>query len=184
MFFPWHRYFVQYFEDALVQKCGYNGTTPYWDWTIGNVTARLGVIHHPSWLSSFHIDAHDIYNSPFFDNSSSGLGGWGDPNNDYQIYTGGFKDEIRAYPSPHHVRRNFSLYPFSNPDLHPPFAGDPAAPPAPVGFMINTTMTKQNVDHVVNNFEGDFFGFHTYAESTAVSLTFHSLFFGHPDLSA
>jgi hypothetical protein len=126
-------------------------------------------------LNSFHIDAHDIYGSPFFDNSSSGVGGWGDPNNDYQIYTGGFKDEIRAYPSPHHIRRNFSLYPFSNPDLLPPFAGDPAAPPSPVDLMINTTMTKENVDYVVN-FEGDFFGFHAYAESTVVSLTSRSLF--------
>jgi len=146
MFFPWHRYFVQYFENALTQKCGYKGVTPYWDWTI---------------------DAHDVYNSPFFDNSSSsGIGGWGDPNNDYQIFTGGFKDEIRAYPNPHHIRRNFSLFPFSNPDLQPPFAGDPLAPPTPVDYMVNTTMTQTNVDYQINNFEGDFFGFQAYAESS------------------
>jgi hypothetical protein len=89
---------------AILRRCArdYNETTPYWDWTIGNVTAlaRLGVTHHPSWLKSFRIDVHYIYKSRLFDNSSSGLGGCGDPNNDYQIYTGGFKDEIRAYPSP------------------------------------------------------------------------------------
>jgi len=145
LFFPWHRYYLQYFEDTLIQKCGYKGATPYWDWTL---------------------DAHDMYNSPFFDNSSSGIGGWGDPNNDYQIHTGGFKDDIRAYPNPHHVRRNFSVFPFSNPELLPPFAGDPAAPPSPVDLMVNTTMTKENVDYTVNSFEGDFFEFQTYAEST------------------
>jgi len=33
----------------------------------------------------------------------SGVGGGGDSINDYQIYTGGFKDQIRALskPSPH-----------------------------------------------------------------------------------
>ena len=31
-------YYVQYFEDALVEKCGYKGTTPYWDWTLGTIT--------------------------------------------------------------------------------------------------------------------------------------------------
>ena len=122
-----------------------------------------------------------MLNSPFFDSSSSGVGGWGDPKNDYQIYTGGFKDQIRVYPNPHHIRRNFSLFPFSNPDLLLPFAGDPAAPPSPAGLMINTTMTKDNVDYLVNSFEGDFFGFQEYAESTNVSLTFHYMFFGHPD---
>ena len=37
--------------------------------------------------------------------------------------------------------------------------------------MINTTMTKQNVDFTVDNFEGDFIGFQTYLESTPVSST-------------
>ena len=37
--------------------------------------------------------------------------------------------------------------------------------------MINTTMTKKNVDFTVGNFEGDFIGFQTYLESTPVSST-------------
>ncbi|KAF9644191.1 Di-copper centre-containing protein [Thelephora ganbajun] len=144
MFLPWHRYFVQYFEDALAEKCGYEGGTPYWDWTL---------------------DAHDFYNSPFFDNSSFGVGGWGDPAKDDQIYTGGFKDVIRAYPNPHHIRRRYTPYPFANPNATSPFANDPSAPPLPKDFLINTTMTRENVDYLVDNFEGNFIGFHSYLES-------------------
>jgi tyrosinase len=145
LFLPWHRYYVQYFEDVLTGKCGYKGVMPYWDWTQ---------------------DAHDFYNSPFFDPSSSGVGGWGDPDNDFQIKDGGFKDMVLAYPSPHHIRRNFSLFPFTNPSLIPPWGNDPAAPPRPVGFMVNTTMTKQNVDFVVNGFEGNYTSMHAYLDST------------------
>lgn len=143
LFFPWHRYFINFFEDALINKCGYKGATPYWDWTI---------------------DAHDMYNSPFFDNSSCGIGGWGDPANDYQIFTGGFKDTMRSYPSPHHIRRNYTLYPFQNPNLGNLFAGDPKAPPPQTGLAINSSMTKANYEFTVNNFEGNFIGLQTYTE--------------------
>ena len=45
--------------------------------------------------------------------------------------------------------------------------------------MINTTMTEQNVNFIVNNFEGDFFGFHSYFENTiVVSYPCCSWFFG------
>lgn len=141
----------------------------------------LGLVNRCRWLSCtsklsrrpnyFHLDAHDIEHSSFFDPSDSGVGGWGDPENDYQINTGGFKDQIRVYPSPHHIRRNFSLFPFTNPDVKPPFGNDPNAPPAPVGLMVNTTMTKENVDSMVANFTGDYFGFQSYFESPAVSPT-------------
>jgi tyrosinase len=110
-----------------------------------------------------------MYNSPFFDNSSYGVGGWGDPANDYQIFTGGFKDAIRVYPNPHHIRRNFSLYPFQNPNLGRLFPNDPTAPPPPSDLMINTTMTKEVIDSTVNNFEGDFIGLQAHTESIAVS---------------
>ena len=76
-----------------------------------------------------------------------------------------------AYPNPHHIRRNFTLFPLTNPDALPPFGNDPSAPPPQKDFMINTTMTKKNVDFTVGNFEGDFIGFQTYLESTPVSST-------------
>ena len=115
-----------------------------------------------------HLDAHDMYNSEFFDNSSSGVGGWGDPTNDYQISTGGLKDMFLAYPSPHRIRRNFTLYPYASLNIPPPFNDPASAPPAPADLMINTTMTQQNVDFILNNFEGDFFGFQAYFENTIV----------------
>lgn len=31
VFLPWHRYFVQVYEDAL-RSCGYTGVAMYWDW--------------------------------------------------------------------------------------------------------------------------------------------------------
>ena len=58
-----------------------------------------------------------------------------------------------------------------------PFADDPTAPPAPFDLMINTTMTKENLDYSVDNFEGDFFGFQAYFESLQVSLALPLLVF-------
>ena len=122
-------------------------------------------------------------NSAFFDGSPSGVGGWGDPTDDFQITTGGFKDVIAAYPSPHRIRRNCTIEPFNGPDPTPPFPIDPNAPPVPQDFMINTTMTQQNVDSLVNGFGGDFIGFQTYFESGNVSsalLSTLSAFLTHP----
>ena len=109
-----------------------------------------------------------MFDSTFFDDSSHGVGGWGDPNDDYQISTGGFKDVIRAYPIPHNIRRNFTLYPFQS------LLG---APPAMADAPINGTMTKENVDHVLTNFDGGFIAFQTYLESFNVSVTFRCLSF-------
>jgi len=49
--------------------------------------------------------------------------------------------------------------------------------------MVNVSMTKQNVDFIVNNFEGDFIGFQEYFESLNVSSTLPPLLFDSPDLS-
>jgi len=73
-----------------------------------------------------------------------------------------------AYPSPHRIRRNFDLYPFVHPAFNT-FEGDPTAPAPSVGLMINTTMTKENVDYMVDSFVGDFIAFQAYAESLRVS---------------
>ena len=78
---------------------------------------------------------------------------------------------ILAYPSPHHIRRNFTLFPFANPNVLNLFPNDPAAPALPKDLMINTTMTKEKVDYVVNNYEGDFIGFQTDAESVSTNPT-------------
>ncbi|TFY74831.1 hypothetical protein EWM64_g9182 [Hericium alpestre] len=33
LFLPWHRWFVQAYETALKDQCGYTGASPYWNWT-------------------------------------------------------------------------------------------------------------------------------------------------------
>jgi len=95
LFFPWHRWYLHAFEESLKNKCGYAGVSPYWNWTI---------------------DAPEFYESPFWKDSDtkSGLGGWGDPNADYTVPDGGFRDLLLSYPSPHHLRRNFTLLAFKD----------------------------------------------------------------------
>ncbi|KAH9954003.1 Di-copper centre-containing protein [Russula dissimulans] len=96
LFLPWHRWYVHVFEESLKNKCGYTGVTPYWNWTI---------------------DAPDFYESSFWKDSDpvSGLGGWGDPAADYSVPDGGFSDLHLSYPSPHILRRNFTLQPWEIP---------------------------------------------------------------------
>ncbi|KAJ6576032.1 Di-copper centre-containing protein [Mycena vulgaris] len=142
IFLPWHRWYVQVYETALKTKCGYLGTSPYWDWVK---------------------DSKDVHGSTLFDDSdpASGLGGWGDPSNDVRVPDGGFSNvsEFRlTYPSPHTLRRNFTLQPFLNFPL--------------AGFMTdadeqldgNATFTPAEHDKLVNGFVGDFVGFQKYFE--------------------
>lgn len=97
LFLPWHRWYLYAFEGALRDKCGYGGVTPYWDWTI---------------------DAPDFFESSFWQDSdpNSGLGGWGDPNNDYRVPNGALSNMTLTYPSTHTVRRSFTLQPFQVPN--------------------------------------------------------------------
>ncbi|KAH8994117.1 Di-copper centre-containing protein [Lactarius hatsudake] len=95
LFLPWHRWYVYLFENTLKSKCGYTGVSPYWNWTI---------------------DAPDFFESSFWKDSNpqSGLGGWGNPKADYSVPDGGFRKLQLSYPSPHTVRRNFTLQPFGD----------------------------------------------------------------------
>ena len=52
MFLPWHRYYLKYLEDAMVEKCGYKGVTPYWDWTLGTAGSAADPIY-PGVLTIF-----------------------------------------------------------------------------------------------------------------------------------
>ncbi|KAI0277803.1 hypothetical protein BGY98DRAFT_1176911 [Russula aff. rugulosa BPL654] len=33
-FLPWHRWYLYVFEQSLKYRCGYNGVSPYWNWSI------------------------------------------------------------------------------------------------------------------------------------------------------
>lgn len=101
-------------------------------------------------------DTADFYNATIFSDSTyDGLGGWGDPNNDFQITTGGFKDIKLAYPVPHRIRRNYTNSAAQAILQFPLPKGVP-----PVGpLMLNTTFTREIVDSIVNSFTGDFINF-------------------------
>jgi len=138
LFLPWHRWYVHSLESALKSKCGFAGSAPYWNWSM---------------------DAADLYGSTFFadDDPHSGLGGWGDPSHDFQVPTGGFSDFHVSYPSPHTLRRNFTLRPFES------FKGVPLFSNS--DLMANISFTKAEVDKMVGGFEGDFKGFQQYFET-------------------
>jgi tyrosinase len=55
-FLPWHRYFLHVYETTLRTDCGYEGSLPYWDWTL---------------------DSDAVENSPVFD-PETGFGGDGE----------------------------------------------------------------------------------------------------------
>ena len=159
-FLPWHRLFVETLEEEMRSKCGYDGVHPYWDWTQGNAS-------QPEVLAlgfDRKLDAADFYHATIFSDSDyDGLGSWGDPDNDYRIYTGALKDLVVAYPVPHHLRRQFTLQPFLNSGSTPT---NPNGPPAhdPL-LMVNTTFTAEVVNYTVSSFTGDYIGFQVHTES-------------------
>jgi hypothetical protein len=89
-------------------------------------------------------DASNFQNSTFWDpDTTSGVGGWGDPNDDYQITDGGFADGfIVSYPSPHRLRRNYTPTDPDNPNV-----------------LFTSTFTPESQAAMVNNFTGNFVGF-------------------------
>ena len=48
------------------------------------------------------------------------------------IDSGGFRDQVKVYPNPHYIGRNYSLYPFSNPNNFPPWGNAPDSLPRQV----------------------------------------------------
>jgi len=149
----------------MKNKCGYTGVTPYWDWTLGVcLLTFLKVV-----FLRYHVtDSSDTEHATIFDNDTvSGLGGWGDRNNDSQITTGGFKDTVMAYPIRHRIRRTYTLRPLG--DLpSKTFPDDPQAPPIDPNIMINGTFTKVNYDFTLNGSLGNFTAFQTYLEGGQV----------------
>ena len=89
----------------------------------------------------------------------SGLGGWGDPNDDYTVHDGGFRTLTLAYPVPHHVRRNFSLFAWK--DLPSPLITDPLK----IG---NTSFSAAVIKSLLETPPGDYKGFQTVLETIQV----------------
>jgi len=98
----------------------------------------------------------------FNDSPKSGFGGWGDPNNDFQITTGALAHDFQvAYPVPHRIRRNYTVK-FEIPDLF----GD-GTPPAPGELWKYFTSAIRK--ELIQGYVGDFDGFHAAFENVTVS---------------
>ena len=110
------------------------------------------------------LDTADVYHATIFSDSDyDGLGSWGDPSNDYRIYSGALKDMRVAYPVPHNLRRNFTLQPFLGGGGPP---SNPNSPPAPdPSLMVNATFTSEVVNLTVSSFTGDYIQFQAHVES-------------------
>lgn len=117
------------------------------------------------------LDTADFYHATIFSDSSyDGLGSWGDPSNDYQIYSGSLKDMRVAYPVPHNLRRNFTLQPFLGAGPPPSNSSGPpspsSGPPSPdSSLMLNATFTSEVVNETVSSFTGDYIKFQAFMES-------------------
>ncbi|KAM3563639.1 hypothetical protein ARSEF4850_002216 [Beauveria asiatica] len=88
------RWFTALFDTSLRRTCGYDGPTPYWDWSR---------------------DHADLFSAPVFEDSPEhGLGGTGDcdsfPEADCTVTTGAFARGFElAWPIPHPLRRNLTI---------------------------------------------------------------------------
>lgn len=110
-------------------------------------------------------DASDFERATMFKDFDhfSGLGGWGDPSKDFSVPDGAFADFYVSYPSPHILRRNFTVQPFL------PLAFlDVFTEPAK---LANTSFTYDEISYLVANYTGDFKGFQKYFEYPEVTLT-------------
>jgi hypothetical protein len=124
----------------------------------------LSVIHSPLlrvYDSDGRIDAPDFFESSFWKDSDPvcGLGGWGDPNDDYTVHDGGFRNLQLAYPVPHRIRRNFTLLAWENIAL--PLVTDPLK----IG---NTSFSAAVIEALLDTPAGDFKEFQTVLEALQV----------------
>ena len=91
-------------------------------------------------------DTSNFGNSTFWDSDPvSGIGGWGDLDDDNQITDGAFATDFAiSYPSPHRIRRQYA----------------PIIPDFPV--PLTDTFTHESQIAMVNDFVGTFVGFQAY----------------------
>jgi len=91
-------------------------------------------------------DSSNFQNSTFWDpDANSGIGGWGDPNNDNQITDGAFADFAVSYPVPHRIRRQYT-------------------PLSPTGVSLAPLFTPESQRAMVAGTLGSFIGFQTAIE--------------------
>jgi len=113
-------------------------------------------------------DAPNFFESSFWKDSDpeSGLGGWGDPDADYSVSEGGFRNFRLSYPSPHILRRNFTLQPFANLKIPQEIA---MFFPHPL-VQGNSSFSATEIEELLETPAGDFRTFQTMLEGFQVSL--------------
>jgi tyrosinase len=105
VFLPWHRYFVQVYEDAL-HECGYTGAAMYWDWVADSGAPSQAAVWDP--VLGFGGNGSAT--------SENGEGKW-------RVVDGPFRNLRPTYwnvvdtPDPHYLSRDF---PAAIPQAVPP----------------------------------------------------------------
>jgi tyrosinase len=114
-------------------------------------------------ISDDYVDAPDFYESSFWKDSDpkSGLGGWGGPNADFSVPDGGFNNFHLSYPSPHTLRRNFTLLAFHSPFLPAQFFTDPLK-------EANTSFSASAIESLLETPAGDYRSFQAALEGFEV----------------
>jgi tyrosinase len=106
------------------------------------------------------VDAPNFFESSFWDgfDNVTGLGGWGNPNSDWSVPNGAFSTMQLAYPSPHTVRRNFTLLPFDEPYVQ-------FTQPLKIG---NASFSASVIEALLETSPGDYKTFQTVLEAFEV----------------
>lgn len=89
----------------------------------------------------------------------NGLGGWGDPKDDYSVHDGGFRDLILTYPAPHRIRRNFTILTWE--DIPSPLVTEPLK-------LGNTSFTASVVEAILETPPGFYKEFQKALEALQV----------------
>ncbi|KAJ7613749.1 Di-copper centre-containing protein [Mycena polygramma] len=146
LFLPWHRWYLHVYEVALKLSAISVGAL-----LIGTVQMTSAGLQELDNGCLKRVRKHTTQGFRSRD-PVHGLGGWGDPNNDYRVPDGAFSSSSSfqlSYPSPHTIRRNFTLQSYLN-SFRPDFVTNP--------------LLKANATFMINGFVGDYKGFQTYFE--------------------
>ena len=96
-------------ENLLRNECNYPGYMTYWDWTLGDFRNNSCGGKKINYYFNF-LDSHDIKHSPIFNSDPvTGLGLFPNASTNFELADGAFSSLIRAYPTPHHIQRNYTL---------------------------------------------------------------------------
>jgi len=114
-------------------------------------------------ISDGHVDAPDFHESSFWKDSDpqSGLGGWGNPNADFSVPDGGFNTFQLSYPSPHTLRRNFTLLAFDSSFLPAQFFTEPLK-------EANASFSASAIEALLKTSAGDYRDFQAAFETFEV----------------